>query len=219
MNGVTGQDHDTIPGFRRQTVGQIDAAADTAVRRLLDDPTGRAAAGPAANAAQEAALRRIEKLRQAGRRRLRELNTFDHLASAGAAAIASISDVRVEDAPVWQTSAGTTITGSHTVTAPPPRDTLWSHTLRAVSPDASVASMPQPDLGDAVVDDANDPTVRWPDGWSVASTPRAAPATHDRDVTITQTKRPAPGTYDFKLTARNAGGPSTLDVIIVVPTT
>lgn len=211
---VTGQEHDTIPGFRRLTVRQLDEAAEAARRRLLDDPTGRA--GPA-NAVQEAALRHIEKRRQAGRRALREVGTFDRLASVGAAYVASIGNVHVEDAPAWQTSLGEVIQGSHTVTASPPGDTLWGYTLRAVSPSPAVASMPQADLGDVVLDGPLSEPRAWPDGWKVVSTPRAAPNAHERDVTILQTKRPSPGTVRIALTARNAGGPSTLDVTIVVP--
>lgn len=213
MTEVTGQDHMTVPGRRRELLARIDEAADERRRLLLDDSTGRA--GPA-NAGQATALRLIEQRRQAGRRRLREVAVFGALPAAAAGVVSEISGVVNEDAPVWRKSDGTAFIGRHhTVTAPAPGETPWGYTLRAVSPPPAVASMAQADLGDVVLDDP--PSGGWPDGWTVTSTPRAAPATHERDVTIAQTEKPAPGTHRFALTARNAGGPSVLTLTIVVP--
>ena len=214
MTEVTGQDHMTGPGRRRALLARIDEAADERRRLLLDDSTGRA--GPA-NASQATALRLIERRRQAGRRRLREVAVFGALPAAAATVVSEVSGVVVEDAPVWQTSGGIALIpgGVHTVTAPAPGETLWGYTLRAVSPDASVASMAQADLGDVVLDDPE--SGGWPDDWTVASTPRPAPNAHERVVTVAQTKRPAPGTFRFTLIARNAAGPSVIEVIIVVP--
>ena len=213
MAGVTGQDHDTVPGRRRDLMAALDATADETRRWLLDDPTGRA--GPA-TLTQEAALRLLESRRQAGRRRLRETTVFGALPGVAAAAQALVRGVGIEDAPAWQTHTGTTITGGrHSVTAPAPGAQRWAHTIRAVSPPASIASETQKVLGDVVLD--GPAGTGWPDGWTVTSTPRAAPAAHERDVTIAQTAQPAPGTYTFPLIARNSRGPSRLVVTIVVP--
>ena len=209
---VAGQAHDTVPGRRRDLMAALDVAADETRRWLLDDSDGRA--GPA-TASQEAALRLLERRRQAGRRRLRETTIFEALPGAGAAAEALVRGIGIEDGPAWQTPAGLTIRGAHTVTAPAPGAERWAYTLRAVNPPASVASMTQAELGDVVLDGPG--RAGWSDGWTVTSTPRAAPAGRERDVTIAQTAEPAPGTYTFALTARNAAGPSNLVVTITVP--
>ena len=96
----------------------------------------------------------------------------------------------IEDAPAWQTSDGIALTGGHhSVSARAPGEALRGYTLRVASPSPAVASMAQADLGDVVLDESG--PGGWPDGWTVTSMSCAAPATHERDVAIAQTKRPA----------------------------
>ena len=134
--------------------------------------------------------------------------------TAYTAALALIQGVAIEDAPVWKTSAGAAISGGRlSVTIPAQGVTPWTHTLRAVNPASGVASKQPADLGAVTLDEPADA----PEGWTVTSAPRPAPAVHERDVTITAPETPAPGTHDLTLVARNACGPRSFVVAITVP--
>ena len=196
---------------RGQLMDRLDDAAGETRRWLLDDPSGLGA-GPA-TLGQEAALRLLESRRQAGRRSLRAATTVSTLRSAFTAAESLVRGIGIEDGPAWQTSGGTALTGGrHTVTATAAGAGRWAYALRAANPAPTVASKSAAALG-AVVLDAMDA----PDGWTVTSATRPAPAAHERDVTVAQTAAVAAGTYEFTLTARNACGPSRLTVTVTVP--
>ena len=196
---------------RAQLIDRLDVAAAARRRYLLDSDVEEAIA---ANAVQATALRLLESRRQEGRRSLRAQTTVTALTTAADAALTRLRTVIVEDAPVWQTSAGAPISGralSLSYTAPTTGH--WTHALRAANPGVG-ADKTAGDLGAVVLDDADTPA-----GWTVTSTPRAAPASHERDVTIawSGTGEPDAGTYSLDLTARNACGPATLTVTVAVP--
>lgn len=196
---------------RGQLMDRLDDAAAQTRRWLLDDPSGLGA-GPA-NAGQEAALRLLESRRQAGRRSLRAATTVAALRTAFTSAEGLVRGVGIEDAPAWQTGAGTAITGGrHSVTWAAPGAGRWTQALRAANPAPAVAGKPAADLGAVVLD-----AVDAPDGWTVADAPRPVPAAHERVVTVIAPATPAPGVYEITLTARNACGPSNLVVAITVP--
>ena len=199
-----------VGAARRILLDRLDDAAVATRRWLCDDDLG--GAGPA-TLGQEAALRLLESRRQAGRRSLRAATTVSTLRSAFTAAEHLVRGVGIEDAPVWQTSTGTALTGGrYSVTAPAPAAERWAHTIRVANPAPTVASKSAAALGAVVLDD-----VDAPPGWTVTSTPRPAPAAHERDVTIAQTAAPAAGTVEVTLTARNACGPRDLVVAVTVP--
>ena len=204
-----------VPTARAQLMDRLDAAAEETRRWLLDDDTGLGA-GPA-TVGQEAELRRLEERRQKGRQDLRAATTHSTLLATATAAIALVEGIGIEDAPVWQTgSSGTTITGrrySATYTAGADGDP-WILRLRAVNPSQTIASKPAAALGAVVLDEVSPPA-----GWTVTSAPRAAPAAHERDVTVTWNGagEPDTGSYAIPLTARNTCGPRDLAVTITVP--
>ena len=200
-----------VPTARDQLIDRLDVAAADRRRYLLDSDVEDASP---ANAGQATALRLLESRRQAGRRALRACATVAALTTAADTALTRIRGVAVEDAPVWQSSSGVAISGGTlSVSYTAPTTGRWTHGLRAAGPgvgaDKSVA-----DLGDVVLDDPDTPP-----GWTVTSTPRAAPAAHERDVTIAWAGTGAPdaGTYTLTVTARNACGPASLTVTITVP--
>ena len=198
-----------VPTARGQLMDRLDDAAGEMRRWLLDGGTDPA------NAGQEAACRLVESRRQAGRRDLRTRTTIAALRSAFTAAETGIRGAGVEDAPAWKTGSGLSITGGRlALTYAAPDAGRWTHALRGANPTPSVASKAAADLGDVVLDDAG-----LPAGWTVTSAPRAAPATHERDVTVAWSGAgaPAAGTHTLTLTARNACGPSNLAVAITVP--
>lgn len=200
-----------VPTARDQLIDRLDVAAADRRRYLLDSDVEEVIA---ANASQATALRLLESRRQAGRRALRACTTVTALTTAADTALTRIRGVVVEDTPVWQSSSGAVISGgSLSISYTAPTTGRWTHGLRVAGPgvgaDKSVA-----DLGDVVLDDADTPP-----GWTVTSTPRPAPAAHERDVTIAWAGTGAPdaGTYILPVTARNACGPATLTVTVTVP--
>ena len=198
---------------RGQCLDRLDDAAGETRRWLLDDEAGLGA-GPA-TVGQEAELRRLEERRQAGRRSLRAATTVPALRAALTAAEGLVRGVGIEDAPVWRDTGGLGLTARRlAVTYAAPGTGRWSYAAVATGPYQSVASKTAAALGAVVLDDVSPPA-----GWTVASTPRAAPAAHERDVTVSWigTGAPEAGIHEITLTARNACGPRNLVVAITVP--
>ena len=196
---------------RDQLIDRLDVAAAARRRYLLDSDVEEVIA---ANSVQATALLLLERWRQAGRRDLRAQTTVAGLTTAANAALTRIRSVVVEDVPVWQSSSGVAISGGTlSVTYAAPTTGRWTHALRAAGPGRGAAKSAA-ELGDVVLDDADTPP-----GWTVTSAPRAAPAAHERDVTIAWAGAGAPsaGTYSVPMTARNACGPATLTVTVTVP--
>lgn len=193
-----------------QHLERLDDAAAEQRRWILDDPDD-VASGPA-HTAQETALRLLERRRQAGRRAVRAAIALPLAASAAATHLALVRGAGVADGPHWQVG---TIRPLHatTFTYAAPTTGRWSRTVRALQPSRPEA-LPAAELG-AIVLDAPTP----PPGWTVTSTPRAAPHAEERDVAIAWAGDGAPeaGTHLVEITARNAVGPSRLAVTIVVP--
>ena len=195
---------------RTQHLEWLDDAAAEQRRWILDDPDD-VAHGPA-HAAQETALRLLESRRQAGRRAIRAAATTAMAATVAASHLALVRGAGVADGPHWQVG---TIRPVHstTVNYAAPTTGRWSQTVRALQPSRPEA-LPASELG-AIVLDAPAP----PPGWTVTSTPRAAPHADERDVALAWAGpgEPEAGSYVIDITARNAVGPSRLAVTIVVP--
>ena len=203
-----------VPNARGQCLDRLDDAAGETRRWLLDDDAG-SGAGPA-TVGQEAELRRLEERRQKGRRDLRAATTVSVLRSALTAAEGLVRGVGIEDAPEWRDAGGQTFTARRlAVTYAAPGTGRWTHAIAVVNPGEATASKTPATLGAVVLDDVSPPA-----GWTVTSTPRAAPAAHERDVTLSWTGAGAPtaGVHEITLTARNACGPRNLVVAITVPT-
>ena len=200
-----------IPTAVAQLLERLDDAADDQRRWLLDDPDD-VAHGPS-GAAQEAALRLLERRRQAGRRAIRAATTTASAASVAASQITLVRGALASDVPLWQVGA---VANAHAATLnyARPASGRWSQTVRVHNPTRPEHGLTVADLGSIVLDEPAPPT-----GWTVTSTPRAAPHADERDVVIAWngTGEPEAGTVRVDLTARNVVGPSRLAVTINVP--
>lgn len=195
---------------RTQHLERLDDAATEQRRWILDDPDD-VAPGPA-HVAQETALRLLESRRQAGRRAIRAATTTASAATVAASHMVMVRGAGVADGPHWQVG---TIRPVHSATFnyAAPATGRWNQTVRALQPSRPEA-LPATELGAIVLDDPDPPA-----GWTVTSTPRAAPHADERDVAVAWAGdgEPEAGTYRIDVTARNAVGPSRLAVTIVVP--
>lgn len=206
LHGVTHPAVDAVSTDVGEARAQyLDRIADAAAaqRRWLLDGEG----GPA-HASQVSALRRLDSRRQAALRAVRAATTVAAATTTVSTHLALIRGAGVEDAPLWQVgSLPNAREASYTYVAP--ATGRWSRTVRVHNPRHAT-----PTPGAIVLDDIDPPA-----GWTVTSTPRAAPHRDERDVLVTWASDDPPdaGTHRISITARNAIGPSQITITVTVP--
>lgn len=198
---------------RGQLLDRVDDAAAEVRRWLLDDPHDRGAG--AANATQEAELRRLEGRRQDGRRQVRQAATIASATSSADGAAALIRGAGVEGAPRFRAPGAAAHLGASLALAwTKPAAGRWSHVLDLVQPPRTVTGTEPTLLGGIALD-----PVDAPEGWTVSSARRPAPNAHEGTLTIAWAGEGEPdaGAHVLELTARNKLGPRRLAVTVTVP--